>query len=322
MRRYPWAGWHDAVSSNDHPYRTWEPATPYIDPVFRDCAIYLYPTKQDAREGANAGGSGFLVGMDSLTVEGECHMYAVTNEHVVRPVNGRPNPVIRLNDKDGRADILNVREKAWLPHPDGDDLAVTPLEIGPHHQIRYLDRPMFVSPKILDEYAIGPGDDCFMVGRLVGLDGRQRNEPVLRFGNLAMMPYAVLQPARRHHQESFLVEMRTLSGFSGSPVIVHYVSMGTRASPESIEAGRPYAASTMANLRWLLGVDWGFARVCADVNGSPDDRKLVNSGMSGVVPAWKLAELFDHPKLVSARERRDRELAAQHDDASAAEASS
>jgi hypothetical protein len=212
MRRYSWDGWRSAMSSNGHPYRTWEPPVPYVDPRYRDCAIYLYPSKQAARDGVTAGGSGFLVGVPARTVPGRVHLYAVTNEHVVHPVEGHPNPVIRLNDKGGSADILGVRAKAWLPHPDGDDIAAISLSLGPHHQISWPNRDDFITPAILDEYKIGPGDECFMVGRLIRHDGKQRNEPVLRLGNLAMMPYPVYQRTRQRYQESFLVEMRTLSG--------------------------------------------------------------------------------------------------------------
>jgi hypothetical protein len=35
-----------------------------------------------------------------------------------------------------------------------------------------------------------------MVGRQIYYDRKQRNEPVLRFGNLAMMPQPIRQPRR------------------------------------------------------------------------------------------------------------------------------
>ena len=146
-----------------------------------------------------------------------------------------------------------------------------------------------------------------MVGRLIQYDGKQRNEPVLRFGNLAMMPYPVMQSTRARRQESFLVEMRSLSGFSGSPVIVHWVTVGTRPEPERPRGGVLYA-SLVTNKAWLLGVDWGFVQAASDVHGSQDDRRLANSGMSAVVPAWKLAELLDRREFIVAREREEKKI--------------
>jgi hypothetical protein len=305
MRRYSREGWRQALSSNGHSFWTWEPPVPYVDPRFRDCAIYLYPSEQKAREGVAAGGSGFLVGVRSSAVPGLVHFYAVTNEHVIRPAAGPPNTVIRLNDKGGSADILKVGGRKWLAHPKGDDIAATPLILSPHHEISWIDRDAFITQADLDECQIGPGDECFMVGRLVQHDGKQRNEPVLRFGNIAMMPYDVLQSSRQRRQESFLVEMRTLSGFSGSPVIVHWVMVGPRPEPKQPKGGVPYI-SLVTHKAWLLGVDWGFVRAAPDVHGNQDDRRLVNSGMSAVVPAWKLAELLDRREFIVAREREEK----------------
>jgi len=47
---------------------------------------------------------------------------------------------------------------------------------------------------------------------------------------------------------------------------------------------------------WLLGIDWGNLQVpveMSDTDGNViDDKLLVNSGVSAVVPAWKIAELL------------------------------
>src|SRR5260370_1057024 len=66
------------------------------------------------------------------------------------------------------------------------------------------------------------GGSGFLVGRFVNHEGRQKNSPSVRFGNLAMMPG---EPVYHKHsesqgEESFLVDIRTISGYSGSPVFV------------------------------------------------------------------------------------------------------
>jgi hypothetical protein len=279
---------------------------PYIPPQFRDCAIYLYPTEQAAKAGQAVGGSGFLVGVRSLTIPGRIHLYAVTNEHVVRPARGNTNPIIRLNDRSGNAAILKVAVKSWLPHPDGDDITVTPVTLNSNHKVNWINRDEFITQNDLDQHQIGPGDECFMVGRLIDYDGKQRNEAVLRFGNLAMMPYPVLQLSRQRHQESFLVEMRSLRGFSGSPVVVYYVTVGTRDKPSrEVNGGLAYA-SLVINKAWLLGVDWGVTSVPPGVNGEQDERKRTNSGISAVVPAWKLAELLDRDEFALAHREEEK----------------
>src|SRR5947209_4395379 len=47
-------------------------------------AVYLYKSEEAARNGDNAGGSGFLVEMPSQRHKGLLHVYAVSNAHVVR----------------------------------------------------------------------------------------------------------------------------------------------------------------------------------------------------------------------------------------------
>jgi hypothetical protein len=277
---------------------------PYVDPRLRGCVVYLYPTSEAARRGDPAGGTGFLVGIPSATVPGQTYVYAITNEHVIRPPGGKPgNPVIRLTDVTGETKIIQVRSNAWLSHPNDDDLAATCLPQSSDNEYSWLYSSELVTQADINQYQLGPGDDCFMIGRLTTYDGKQRNEPVLRFGNIAMMPQLILDISRAHQQESFLVEMRTLSGFSGSPVIVYYSTVGQRMQPDpQLDGGVAYA-SLVINRAWLLGVDWGFLPAPSNVIDGRGDQKKINSGMAGVIPAWKVSELLNREEF--AAERRE-----------------
>jgi hypothetical protein len=65
---------------------------------FADCAIYLYPTPEDAAAGAAVGGSGFLVGVPpdwAASRQDDPHIHAVTNAHVTR--DGAPVPERRAH---------------------------------------------------------------------------------------------------------------------------------------------------------------------------------------------------------------------------------
>jgi hypothetical protein len=48
-------------------YRLWERNMPRISDCFADCAIYLYASERAAKDGQNAGGSGFLIHVPSTT---------------------------------------------------------------------------------------------------------------------------------------------------------------------------------------------------------------------------------------------------------------
>lgn len=69
------------------------------------------------------------------------HIYAVTNKHVARG----GFPVIRLNTIDNRLDVLELDHHEWIPHPEGDDLAVAPVELAEgKHSFFSIDTRMFV----------------------------------------------------------------------------------------------------------------------------------------------------------------------------------
>lgn len=275
---------------------------------FLECSIYLYPSKDAADKGERAGGSGCLVSIKA-SVEGYSHAYAVTNSHVIREGN---SPVIRLNTITDEKAILEFEYTDWIHHPDGDDVAVCPIDFpANHYSIRFIDRDKyFVTPTRIRYFDIGVGDATFMVGRFISHEGKQRNTPSVRFGNIAMMAEEPLRHPRGHMQESFLVETRSIGGFSGSPVFVYIPNYENRFEEEPKGVVR------------LLGIDWGhlpfqsfdpyhpFDKV-VDARGTPHPdgwRVASNTGMAAVVPAWKLDELLNTPDLVRQRKQDDEEL--------------
>jgi hypothetical protein len=111
----------------------------------------------------------------------------------------------------------------WHPHPT-DDFAVLPInDLDAQFKWHYIvDEREFLTEAIITTVGIGPGGDAFMVGRLVTAAGFQRHKPIVRFGNVSMMADAAEPMSNDDYgpQVSFLVECRSLSGFSGSRVFV------------------------------------------------------------------------------------------------------
>jgi len=304
---------------------------PRIAITYLNCALYLFNSEQEAAAGTKAGGSGFLVGVPAENSRQNSlrlgHFYAVTNRHVIERGG---SSVIALNDEKGERAVLSRSADDWTFHPGGDDLAVCPLslDMGRYESIA-VPSTMFVSsasdfgnPLGDARAGFGVGDGVFMVGRFISHQGQAKNTPVVRFGNVAMMPLEpILQelPASGVHlqcdflQESFLVDMRSLSGFSGSPVF-WYEEVFTptpKAKDGFVQfSDDPDAEQTLKLNVMLLGVDWGNLKAPYDFvktegmlkEDAKDTRTLhSNSGLSGVVPAWKLTELLNTSKL---REQR------------------
>jgi Trypsin-like peptidase domain len=275
------------------------PGMPAIPLHFLDCALYLYPSVEAARQGEAFGGSGFILGVpfgewDWETESGVATHYAVTNSHVIR--GGAT--VVRLNNRQGGFEVVPLEPESWIHHPDGDDIAIAP--IVPPENVRFATLPvaqLVAKDEIVD---FAPGTDVFMVGRFITHEGRQRNTPTVRFGNVAMLPYEPIMTERGIAQESFLVEVQSLPGYSGSPVFT-YRTWGPSA-PEKGE--EPTLAGIYVR---FLGIDWGHLQTEKPVvqpDGSPTSEKLAvrqTTGMAGVVPAWKLTELLEEDEVVQMR---------------------
>ena len=192
---------------------------PFVFSGLLGSSIFLYGSERDAGEGANWGGSGVLVGIQSEANPSRTHLYAVSNDHVIHTC-----PVIRLVRVDGDPYVLPGTDADWCSHPDGDDIAIRSLGAVASREYWWVPDDLLLSQADLDPedrpYQIGPGDECLMVGRYINRELRQFDRPVVRFGNLAMLSEQVYLDNRSFDQESFLVDMRSHAGFSGSPVFV------------------------------------------------------------------------------------------------------
>jgi hypothetical protein len=286
-------------SLRGHPYTVWTPPMPRIPDEWLDCSIYLYGSEADAYKGIRTGGSGFLLGFDSDSLPGLQYVYAVTNAHVIEG----GSCTVRLNTKDGAFDVRDLDERHWIIPDSKDDIAICVMSVLDLkiHKYKCVPKAMIATKEVMAEFAIGPGDETFTIGRFINADGLQRNLPTVRFGNLAQMPGEPIKQDRLiaglmkpFEQESFLIESKSISGFSGSPVFVTMSPFAPRPD------GKQHSWKTH-----LLGVSWGYIMDWESVraaNGYPIDAKVrVNTGMMGVVPAWKLYELLMRPDMVKKR---------------------
>ena len=274
---------------------------PRISDTFLQCVIYLYPNVQAAEAGEHFGGSGFIVGVPS-EVDPVYYCYAVTNSHVIREAD---SPIVRLNTQEDNMGVVKLSEGDWIHHPDGDDLAIAPLAVpSAHFKFKFVSTGDFLTKERIEQHDVGPGDDTFMVGRFVNHEGTQRNPPSVRFGNIAMMPWEPIKNARGILQESFLNEMRSLSGYSGSPVFVYIPGMAIRPNSAGWHSGAG---------PWLLGIDWGHLQQYESVLEKNGDivqegwKVKSNSGMSTVIPVSRLEQLLNIEEFVKQRKMLDKQ---------------
>ncbi len=264
---------------------------PRIADNLLDVSIYLYPSPHDAQTGENIGGSGFLVSLPAENEPGRSWVIAVTNRHVIE----HGNPVVRTNSKDGKTYYYDFAETDWVFHKD-QDLAACPIRVNETNQkYALIGKDSIMTREKAKEWELGPGDDTFLVGRFIHRDGGQTNVPTVRFGHIAQMPSIVEDPDSGRRNESFLIETRSIGGYSGSPVLVHKQPFDWRPSRKDVDTKYWGPA--------LLGVDWGHSAQTEFVHdgGGRETQMYVhaNTGLSLVIPGWRLLELLDSPEMAA-----------------------
>ena len=269
---------------------------PRINDIILEAVVYLYPSS-----GSPDGASGFIIAIPSEVYPERPYYYVATCVHELPGTS----PSVRVNTTDGKSCTIETRRSEWTDHPGGDDIAILPLAFD-LTGVCAIKESRLITHSIIVEHSIGPGDEVFLVGRFHVQEGTIRNTPTVRIGNIALMPHEpIYQPKRGTKQESFLVEIRSLSRYSGSPVWVYPAPWYPRPGQEMIHSRAigPY----------LLGVDWGHIGeykpvLYKDTGTQVNDEWGVeqNSGMAGVVPAWKLAELLHVQELEDKRKHEEK----------------
>lgn len=295
------------TSSRGNLYLDWEPM-PRVPDEFLECVVYLYPSIPAAEAGERVGGTGFIVRVDE---RGTDFYYVITNKHVIE----KGNCTVRFNNTARAHEAYEYDERNWIkarnadlamyliPDPDPTRLDLRPVTVG-----------QFITREKIARLDIGIGDEVFFAGRFINAEGTDRNRPSLRFGTIAQVATDVIDG-----EESFLVEGRSIPGYSGSPVFV-YTLAGTPRSV--VSSGLP----TQGYGPFLLGVDWSHIYDYVDAK---DDRGNAlqfkirsNSGMMGVIPVWKLQELLYRQDVLNMRDRLPKKQRAANPDAASRDSAS
>jgi hypothetical protein len=266
-------------------------------------------------------GSGFVAAID----DGETLFpYLVTAHHVSEKLNEYGyQPVVRINGKDGKAyerDISYLQPNSaaasqWIRHPDKSvDLAVA-IFTDFNDYLAFVPERQFLRPSMLHEKGIGIGDETMTVGLFHFVRGTESNSPIVRIGSIAMLPTERISTEVYGMMEAYLIESRSISGLSGSPVFVRE----TREFPTEIAwAGRrplddasvPYLVGGNFFLLGLIHGHWD-VKLDGEINKlepTATQEGGVNIGIAIVTPASKIADVLLSKQFTAQREhyRRSR----------------
>jgi hypothetical protein len=270
------------------------------------CVFFLYPSLAEAKANAPVGASGFFVGIEWESNQLRQHLYAVTNKHCITKCSD--HVVLRATKIGGDLEFIESDPIEWHPLA-GHDVSVFPISPAKAANFQYVSSGRFSSPddfKIGDgrPTSLGLGDKVFMVGRFVSDENTAIDQPSARFGNLSLLASPVRHPAG-YDQESFVVEMRSISGYSGSPTFIYWEFGGGHLDGIKRTMIHSYLG--------LLGIEWGHIPVRLPVlnkHGVPlPDETFVKShtSMSGVVPVWRLQELLNSKGLKEQRMKDEKD---------------
>lgn len=274
-----------------------------------DCVGYVaqYVTSDFTGDEYDLEGSGFFVGVPCLTIPDQRFFYFATAAHVVRDLDPDHTRII-VNHKNGLKTTIKVTD--WCFHDDKTvDAAVMPHVIRPAYGVRHMNTDVFLTTEKMNQRMIGIGDDVFFPGLFQFAPGTKQNRPILRHGNIAMLPDEPIQ-IDSGFAHVHLIEARSIGGISGSPVFVREtVSLPARRMDESqtliIGNGNAFHLLGMIRSHWDIN-----EQELNSYSGVQNRQRGVNMGIAAVTPAIKILEILNQPHFMQHRADAERKYLA------------
>lgn len=272
---------------------------------FKQSVAFFGLRREDGTFSAN--GTGFFVAVEPN------YVYLVTAKHVAEKFLGNayvmrtnPQPYVRSLEGYEHKDMEMSQITRWYIHPDDAtvDIAVAPISSLSPTLLAHLcvsERMFFVHSNDSVTYSheeaqtalhkaflrqadsvlatkqenISIGDETCTVGLYSLVPGKNDNVPVMRVGNIAMMPGELIRCVDGIERELYLIEMRSIAGLSGSPV---------------------FALSPITNTYFLIGMIHGHHTI-------KESEITLHTGMALVTPIKRLLEILYQPELIELRQR-------------------
>jgi hypothetical protein len=287
----------------------------------------------DGPAGKEYGGTGYIVAVDYgpgyqfteklggiTTTTRQPFWFLVTAAHVAEKLEGL-DFYIRANAVDGSLAELkqDCENTQWWYHPterDAVDAAamLLPIEAAMSLDIVSIPSLMFVGDETIKASNLGVGDEVFIAGLFKKAKGTSRNIPIIRYGNVAMMPKEKIPFPTKERPDQWLyadlLESRSIGGLSGSPVFIREtVELDTGKiqfvkdfSIVGVNSPNPYISGMESIVLRGLGRFHFFGSLIGhwqvDVGFNDTQVEAVNFGIAPMVPAQKILEVLSQPELL------------------------
>jgi len=255
--------------------------------------------------------TGFFLAIpcESPELKEQRFVYFVTAKHVATDLQDR-EIFFLINKKGGGASNQTaVIGNRWEVHPTdaNADVAVIQVAMHPSADIVPVAVETIGLPEKLNKITAGIGDETHTVGLFSAVPGNQQNMPIVRCGNIAMMPTEQIQ-TELGYTDVYLVEARSIGGMSGSPVFVQ----PTVREHIKLGDGTPSVRFAKGPGETLLGMMQGHWAIRESEINAPsfthDRPRGVNYGIAVVVPAFKIHETIYKPELMAMRKKQEAQI--------------
>jgi hypothetical protein len=275
-----------------------------IPDEIRDCSCFVCYENEE-RQHIVCGTAFFIAevlgvsGKDKNLTMTYSNVFLVTAKHLIDGIKLKyPNlPMgVRVNSTDGKTHDIVIPIDAWFYHPTDSSVDVAVLPWFSNEGLAFTTNPTYtaITHEVIRENGIGIGDEVFVIGLFTKHHGGERNLPIVRTGNIAMMPE---EPVQTNYglMTAYLIELRSIGGLSGSPVYVHK----QWADPKHKRTGHI--------LYWLgmIHGHWNIEEKSIDMPIHDKEQQL-NTGIGIVVPAYKILEILDREEILAMREESKR----------------
>lgn len=247
-------------------------------------------------------GTGFFVGVKNEVNKKTSNVYFVTAKHVLQDKNGNyfPEIILRLNKRTGDSDLIKLQTKDIniFEHTDKDvDIALfNCLPSEDKYDFKLIPSEIISNKEVIQKNEITEGDDVFFSGLFTSYIGQKRNQPIIRFGKVALMPEEKIEWKEKGKEpklvDLYLLECQSFGGNSGSPV---FFQLSPMRKPGQIVLGTSFFLAGIMKGSFLNGNEVQI------VQNAPSLVALQNIGIAAVTPADKLHEILFSNELVESR---------------------
>jgi len=256
-------------------------------------------------------GTGFFVGVKNEENPSIFNVYLVTAKHVLQDTKGNylSTIIIRLNKLDGNSQLIKMelnKNIEILTHTD-DDVDIALFNCLPDQKLfdfKFIQDNLISTNEIIEKNEIAEGDEVFFTGLFTSHVGQKRNQPIVRFGRVALISDEKIEWKEKDNPAKFLdlylLECQSYGGNSGSPV---FFQLNPLRKPGQLSLGGPVI--------FLAGVMKGSFLTGSEVQIAETNNKifsLQNIGIAAVTPAQKLHEILFSEKLIELRKSSKKNL--------------